>query len=223
MQCVSLLVGSVGGRFKTHWTATLQVKTNELLWSVLVFFFLILAWCGIPACFRLIYIVGKNENADCWFPWRNVDAACRLLLQKKKNSKSSDKTSSTTGCSAAMFLVCSCWHDMYPDLGPLASETLTCDQAFKYREGGYDCRLPILAIKWYGSIYVVSLVEKKVQFHLSRKNYRKFHSNGKHSWIGPAGLCSKNGVFAFGRHPWNSGIMFKIMLNWRYYAQIMPD
>ena len=28
---------------------------------------------------------------------------------------------------------------------------------------------------------------------------------------------------AFGGHPWNQGIMLKIMLGWRYYAQIMPD
>ena len=57
---------------------------------------------------------GRNMDADCWLPWRNVDAAaakrrnCRLLLQKTKKkqfSKSSDKTSSTTGSSAAMFLV----------------------------------------------------------------------------------------------------------------------
>ena len=40
---------------------------------------------------------------------------------------------------------------------------------------------PKVPIKWYGSIYFVSLVEKKLQFYLSRKNYRKFHSNGKRS------------------------------------------
>ena len=30
--------------------------------------------------------------------------------------------------------------------------------------------------------------------------------------------------YAFGRHPWNQGgIMLKIMLGWRYTAQIMRD
>ena len=55
---------------------------------------------------------GKNVDADCWFLGRNVDAAaakrrnCRLFLQKKKKfSNPSDKTSSTTGSSATMFLV----------------------------------------------------------------------------------------------------------------------
>ena len=51
--------------------------------------------------------------------------------------------------------------------------------------------------------------KKNVQFHLSRKNYRKFHSSGKRSWIGPAGLCSKNGVLCFRASP----------MKLRYYAQ----
>ena len=59
LQCVSLLVGSVGGRFRTQLQLT---KTSYVLWSVLVFFF------DIPACFRLSYIVGKSVDADCWFP-----------------------------------------------------------------------------------------------------------------------------------------------------------
>ena len=29
--------------------------------------------------------------------------------------------------------------------------------------------------------------------------------------------------YALGRHPRNQGIMLKIMLGWRYNAQIMPD
>ena len=45
----------------------------------------------------------------------------RLLLQKKEFSKSSDETSS----SAAVFLV-----DMYPDPGPLVSET--SDQMIRF-------------------------------------------------------------------------------------------
>ena len=68
LQCVSLLVVSVGGLFSTQMQ---PVKTNYVLWSVLVFFF------HIPACFRLSYIVGKNVDADCWFSLTkcNVNAA----------------------------------------------------------------------------------------------------------------------------------------------------
>ena len=44
---------------------------------------------------------------------------------KKQFSKSSDKTSGTTGSSAVIFLVV-----MYPDLGPLASET--SDQIIRF-------------------------------------------------------------------------------------------
>ena len=76
--CVSLFVGSVGGRFRTQ-LQPCRWKLNYVLWSVLVFFF------HIPACFRLSYIVGKNVDADCWFPWRKVDAAAAW---KKKFSPS---------------------------------------------------------------------------------------------------------------------------------------
>ena len=74
--CVSLFVGSVGGRFRT--------QLQPCRWKRITF-------CGrylcfhIPACFRLSYIVGKNVDADCWFPWRNVDAAAAW---KKKLSPS---------------------------------------------------------------------------------------------------------------------------------------
>ena len=92
----------------------------------------------------------KNVDADCWFPGRNVDAAAakrrnyRLLLQKnqtnkqtKKFSKSPDKTSSTTGSSATMFLV-----------------DMICTQTPAHWH-------PKIPIKSYGSIYFVSFVEKK--------------------------------------------------------------
>ena len=48
---------------------------NELRLVVGTCVFLLLALFGIPACFRLSYIVGKNVDADCWFLGRNVDAA----------------------------------------------------------------------------------------------------------------------------------------------------
>ena len=34
-------------------------------------------------------------------------------------------------------------------------------------------------------------------------------------WLGSAGLCTKKKYYAFGCHPWNWGIMLKIMLDWR--------
>ena len=121
LQCVSLLVGSVGGRFRTQ----LQpCRWKRIKFCGRYLCFLLLAWFGIPACFRLSYIVGKNVDADCWFPWRNVDAAAakrrnyRVLLQKKKifqvvrlNIKHDRQFSRHV----------SCWHDMYPEPGLLAS------------------------------------------------------------------------------------------------------
>ena len=56
LQCVSLLAVSAGGRFRT------QMQPCRWKRITLVFFF------HIPACFRLGYIVGKNVDADCWFP-----------------------------------------------------------------------------------------------------------------------------------------------------------
>ena len=99
LQCVSLLVGSVGGSFRTQlqpcrWK---RIKScGRYLCSLL------LAWFGIPACFSLSYIVGKKVQADRWFPWRNVDSAAAKQMRlspspKKLFSESSDKTSSTTG------------------------------------------------------------------------------------------------------------------------------
>ena len=123
---------------------------------VVVFFFYL--HVGIPARFLLSYIVGKNVDADCWFPGQNADAAaakrrnCRLLLLKQQFSKSSVKTSSTTESSAAMFLVDLI---MYPDPDPLACET--SDQMIRFN-------------------LLHFLSEEKVQVHLYRKNYRKFHS-----------------------------------------------
>ena len=74
---------------------------------------------------------------------------------KKLISKSSDETSSTTASSVAMFLF-----DMYPDPGPLASET--SDQMKRFNLFRF-------------------LRGKKCSSIKSRKNYRKFHSNGKRS------------------------------------------
>ena len=84
LQGESLLVGSVGGRFRTQ-QHPCRWKRITFLWSVLVFFF------HIPACFRLSYIVGKMWMLIAGFPdemWmlqqferRN----CRLLQKEKSN------------------------------------------------------------------------------------------------------------------------------------------
>ena len=133
---VSWLVGSVGGRFRT--------QQQPCRWKRITF-------CGRYLCFSSVLPPElrrgeKSVDADCWFPWRNVDAAAAWKKKlspspkrKKTISKSSDKTSSTRGSSDAMFLVD---NDMYPDPGPAHWH-------------------PKIPIKWYGSIYFVSLVEKK--------------------------------------------------------------
>ena len=86
---------------------------------------LLLAWFGHPACFW----VTSRENtldADCWFYWRNVDAAAAKKIKSSSSLKTySDKTSRVTGSSAAMFLV-----DVYPGPSPLPSET--CDQMIRF-------------------------------------------------------------------------------------------
>ena len=72
LQCDSLLVGSVGGRFRTQQQ---PCRWKRIAFCGRYFCFSLLAWFGIPACFSLSYIVGKNVDADCWFLGRNVDAA----------------------------------------------------------------------------------------------------------------------------------------------------
>ena len=121
---------------------------NELSFVVGTCVFLLLAWFGILSmllsyregkrcgCWLLIFLTKCgycSSQPDLW--------NCRRLLQK-----SPDKTSSTTGSSAAIFLV-----DINPDPGPLASET--SDQMIRF------CRCDLFRF----------LSGKKVQFHLSRK------------------------------------------------------
>ena len=76
--CVSLLVGSVGGRFRT--------QLQPCRWKRITF-------CGRYLCFSFTFQRAsawaasweKNVDADCWFPWRKVDAAAAW---KKKLSPS---------------------------------------------------------------------------------------------------------------------------------------
>ena len=89
---------------------------NELRFVVGTCVFLLLAWFAIPACFCLSYIVGKNVDADCWFSWTKCGCCSSQKKKlspsspkKKQFSKPSDKTSSTTGSSATIFLAVT-WH-----------------------------------------------------------------------------------------------------------------
>ena len=94
LQCVSLLVGSVGGRLETQLYVTQQVKTNYVLWSVLllVFFF----YLHDSAFQRASAWATSWEKCGCWFLGRNVEAAaakrrnCRLFLKQTHFFKSSD-------------------------------------------------------------------------------------------------------------------------------------
>ena len=61
LQCESLLVGSVGGCFRTQQQLC---RWKRITFCGRYLCFLLLAWFGIPACFRLSYIVGKYVDAD---------------------------------------------------------------------------------------------------------------------------------------------------------------
>ena len=61
LQCVSLPVGSVGGRFRT----LLQpFRCKRIKFCCRYLFFSFASWFGLPACFRLSYIDGKL--CGCW-------------------------------------------------------------------------------------------------------------------------------------------------------------
>ena len=137
LQCLSLLVGSVGGRFRT--------QQQPCRWERITF-------CGRYLCFCFTFQRAsawatsweKNVDPDCWFPWRKVDAAAAW---KKKLSPSPKRKK------------------QYPSrpIKRLAREevqtpcfllTMICTQTPAHWH-------PKIPIKWYGSIYFVSLVEKK--------------------------------------------------------------
>ena len=75
---------------------------NELSFVVGTCVFFSLHDSGIQRASAWATSGGKNVETDCWFPWRNVDAAATKQMKlspsspkKKKFSESSDKTSST--------------------------------------------------------------------------------------------------------------------------------
>ena len=98
----------------------------------------------------------RGKKCGCWLLVSRTKCGC-CSSQMKKLPTPSDKTSSTTGSSATMFLV-----------------DMICTQTPAH----WHLKIPI---KWYGSIYFVSLVGKKRSSICPAKSYRKFHSNGTRS------------------------------------------
>ena len=138
---------------------------NELSFVVGTCVFFYLHDSGFQRASALSYTVHgkKNVDADCCFPdeMRMLQQSKEEMVpffSKKQLFKSSDKTSSTTGSSAAIFLV-----DIYPDLGPLEFET--SDQMIRFK------LFRFLSVKMCSS------------FCPEKKNFRKFHSNGKPSRV----------------------------------------
>ena len=96
----------------------------------------------------------RGKKCGCWLLVSLTKCGCCSSLKeeivafskkKKTISKSSDKTSSTRGSSDAMFLA-----------------DMTCTQTAAHWH-------PKIPIKWYGSIYFVSLVEKSAVPFVQKK------------------------------------------------------
>ena len=138
---VTMLVSSVGGRFRT--------QQQPCRWKRITF-------CGRYLCFSFTCMIRDSgvlpselhcgKKCRWWLLVSRMKRGCCSSLKRKLSpsspnekqfSKPSDKTSSTTGSSATMFLVDMIW-----------TQTLA----------HWHLKIPI---KWYGSIYFVSLVEKK--------------------------------------------------------------
>ena len=88
--CVSLLVGSVGGRFRTQ-LQSCRWKLNHVLWSVLVFFFPPELHHGKKCgCWLLVSLMKCGRCSSL------KEEIIAFSKKKKTISKSSDKTPSTT-------------------------------------------------------------------------------------------------------------------------------
>ena len=161
LQCVSLLVGSVGGHFRT--------QQQPCRWKRIKF-------SGRYLCFSSTCMIRGFQRASAWatswekmwmliagFPdemWmlqQPKEEIIAFFSKKKKFRSRPIKRKAPQEVKLRCFLL-----------------TLICTQTPAHWH-------PKIPIKWYSSIYFVSRVEKKVQFHLFRKNHWKFHSNGKHS------------------------------------------
>ena len=136
------IVGSVGGRLRT--------QQQPCRWKRITF-------CGRYLCFSFTLMTDSGvlpsalhrgkKCGSCWLLVSRTKCGCYSSQKKELSpsspkkkffSKLSDKTSGTTGSSATTDV--SCWHDMYRDPGPLASEN--SDQMIRF------------------DLYFVSLVEK---------------------------------------------------------------
>ena len=157
MQCVTFLIGSVRGGLTTQlqpWAA----GEKELSFVVGPRYLCFSFTCMIRASSVLLsYIEGKH--CGCWLLVLLTKFGCCsnqteeiVFFSKKKEKKFSSrpmKRPSTSGSSAAMFLV-----DMYPDRDSLA---------------------PKLPIKWYGSICLVSLERGGAVPFVQKKATQELH------------------------------------------------
>ena len=140
LQCVSLLVGSVG-----RW----RFKTQLQLWR-----WKRIKFCGRYLCFSFIQLNDSsfqrasawatsrenNVNADCWLPRRKVDAAAAKQMKLTPSSPKKNFQSRQIKRLARLEVQPPCF-------------LLICTQTPAHWH-------PKLPIKWYGSIYFVSLGEK---------------------------------------------------------------
>ena len=133
----------------------------------------------------------RGKKCGCWLLVSRTKCGCcssqkkklsRSSPKKPRFSKPSDKTSRTSGSSATMFLV-----------------DMICTQAPAH------CHLKI-PIKWYGSIYFVSLVEKSVVSFVQKKlpkiDQNSIQIYGKRSCFHGRGGFAIN----FLSHLWHDGI-----------------
>ena len=159
LQHVSLLVDSVGGRFRTLMQPWRWRRSKFCAWY-LFFSFTCVIWASsvlLPELHR-----GKTMSADCWFSLRNVDAEAakqmKLSPSSPKNINFPSRLLKPLAWQEVQLPYVSCWY--VPRPRPTGIRNFWSNEQFNL-------------FRFLSGI--------KVQFHLSRKNYWKFHSNGKRS------------------------------------------
>ena len=136
----SLLVGRVGGRFRRQLRPCRWKRIK--FYGRYLFFFIYLCDSGFQRAFAWTTSREKIVDADCWLSWRNVDAEAAKQMKLSPSSPKNNKFSSRP-------------------IKPLARQEvqppcflLICTQTPAYWH-------PKLWIKWNGSFYFVSFVEKR--------------------------------------------------------------
>ena len=153
-QCESLLVGSVGGRFRTQQQPSRWKRITFCGRYVRFSFTCMIRDSGV---FRLSYIVGKIKM---WMPIAGFSDEMWMLQQPKEEIVAFfSKPKKTNFPSRPIKLLAR--QEVQPPCFLLTWYICTQTPAH------WHLKIPII---WYSSIYFVSL-EEKVQFHLSRKSY----------------------------------------------------